>query len=166
MFRLIPGLENAEFVRMGVKPSGLMLEITESAAAPDHTSVAKVLQRLPNMRLSIDDFGIGYSSLTSLRRLPIAEVKIDRSFVTGCETSRESLAVVQSIVDLAHVLGMRTVAEGIEEAATAAAVAGTGCDLAQGYYFARPMTGDCIPKWCAAWNKERQNGTALAVLTG
>ena len=142
-------------VRLGVAPAGLTIEITEGAVVADPARVADVPRRLPGVRLSIDDFGIGYSSLVGLRRLPVSEVKIDRSFVTGCEASREDLAVVRSIVDLARGLGVRAVAEGIEAAATAAAVASLGCDLAQGYHFAKPMRAEHVVAWCAARNRAR-----------
>ena len=105
-----------EHKRLGMRPAGLTLEITEGAAIADPAYIAELPRRLPDVRLSIADFGVGHSSLVNLGRLPFAEVKIDRSFVTGCEASREDLAVVRSVVDLAHALGVRAVAEGIETA--------------------------------------------------
>ena len=90
-----------EHKRLGMRPAGLTLEITEGAAIADPAYIAELPRRLPDVRLSIADFGVGHSSLVNLGRLPFAEVKIDRSFVTGCEASREDLADYSSVVDLA-----------------------------------------------------------------
>ena len=151
----VADLIEERYAHLGMTPAGLTLEITEGAVVADPARIADVPRRLPGVRLSIDDFGIGYSSLVGLRRLPVSEVKIDRSFVTGCETSHEDLAVVRSIVDLARGLSVRAVAEGIEEAATAAAVASLGCGFAQGYHFAKPMRAEHVATWCAAWSRAR-----------
>jgi EAL domain-containing protein (putative c-di-GMP-specific phosphodiesterase class I) len=100
-----------------------------------------VLQRLHELgvRLSIDDFGTGYSSMVHLRRLPVDELKIDRSFVLGMTTMPADAVLVRTAIDLGHNLGLTVVAEGVEGLEHADALRDLGCDVAQGYHFARPM---------------------------
>src|SRR6202035_5700196 len=97
------------------------------------------------VRSSVDDFGTGYSSLTRLKRLPVDELKIDRTFVRDMASNEEDRAIVQSTIDLAHNLGLRVVAEGVEDQLTARSLADLGCDLSQGYFFARPMPAAQLP---------------------
>jgi EAL domain-containing protein (putative c-di-GMP-specific phosphodiesterase class I) len=97
--------------------------------------------------LSLDDFGTGYSSLVHLKRLPVSELKVDRSFVQRMTSDADDAAIVRSIVDLAHSLGLRVVAEGVETVETWYALQDLGCDLAQGYLISRPMPGDDITRW-------------------
>ena len=98
-------------------------------------------------RLSIDDFGTGYSSLVYLQRLPVVELKIDRSFVMSLSSAPDDAVIVRSIIDLAHNLGVKVVAEGVEDAAALAMLIDYGCDAAQGYFFSRPMTAAAAERW-------------------
>jgi EAL domain-containing protein (putative c-di-GMP-specific phosphodiesterase class I) len=97
--------------------------------------------------VSIDDFGTGHSSLASLRRLPAAELKIDRAFVADLATSRDAQAIAKAIVQMAHSLGLRVVAEGVETEAQRDRLIALGCDELQGYLFARPMTAAALALW-------------------
>ncbi len=126
--------------RTGADPSTLCLEVTETAVMDDHEAAADVLLELKGLglTLAIDDFGTGYSSLRALQRFPFDVVKIDRSFVTGIETSEQESAIVAAIVSLSHALGLRTIAEGVEEVAQVERLRLLGCDAAQGYFYARP----------------------------
>jgi EAL domain-containing protein (putative c-di-GMP-specific phosphodiesterase class I) len=101
----------------------------------------KVLTELRGLgvQLALDDFGTGWSSLTHLQRMPVHEIKIDRSFVAAMATEANSAAIVSSTVDLAHALGLRVVAEGIEDEATWRRLRAVGCDAAQGYHLSRPL---------------------------
>ena len=102
------------------------------------------------MRLSVDDFGTGYSSLSYLQRLPVQEVKIDRSFVTALDAGTENVAIVRAIIDLGRNLGLEVVAEGVEDQATWNRLASLGCDLVQGWHLARAMPIDDLLPWLAA----------------
>jgi EAL domain-containing protein (putative c-di-GMP-specific phosphodiesterase class I) len=136
---------------LGMKVSGITLEITESAATVNPRRIAAVAQRLPGIRLSLDDLGTGYSSLLQLRQLPFSEVKIDQYFVKDCTASRENMIVVRALVDLAHKLGHRVVGEGVENAETLQALTEADCDGAQGYWVSPPLPGDRLPAWVAEW---------------
>jgi EAL domain-containing protein (putative c-di-GMP-specific phosphodiesterase class I) len=126
----------------GLAPRGVALEVTESAIMTRPETAVLVLRRLADLGLdiAIDDFGVGQSSFAYLRRLPVRELKIDRSFITQIARSREDLAIVRSIVDLAGELGFRVTAEGVEDVATLERLRALGCDHAQGYAIARPMS--------------------------
>jgi diguanylate cyclase (GGDEF)-like protein len=131
----------------GIAPELLTFELTESALLDD--AVPGVLGRLQAMdeRLSIDDFGTGYSSLVRLRRLPVIEIKADRSFVSNLTTVREDAVIVRAIIDLARNLGIKVVAEGVEDEETMEQLLTFGCDAAQGYYFSRPIPGKEMIPW-------------------
>jgi EAL domain-containing protein (putative c-di-GMP-specific phosphodiesterase class I) len=103
--------------------------------------------RMKGFRLSIDDFGTGYSSMMQLARLPFSEIKVDKSFVMTLPASDESRAVVRSIIELGHSLGMVATAEGVESEAILDFLNSAGCDLAQGYHIARPMTERGVERW-------------------
>jgi diguanylate cyclase (GGDEF)-like protein len=139
----------ARLAQMDVDPSRLELEITESALMADPRRVLSTLARLKKLGVAIalDDFGTGYSSMLHLRRLPLAEVKIDRSFVLGVATDPDDAAIVRSMIDLARALGLRVVAEGVEDERTWRMLVEAGCDVAQGWYFARPMPPDRLLDW-------------------
>jgi len=132
-----------------VPPGALKLEITESYLVTDPTLIHGNIQELCShgVGLALDDFGTGYSSLTHLRRLPIDEIKIDRSFIQDLETDSDDAAIVQSTIDLAHSLNLTVVAEGVETAVTWNRLRDFGCDQAQGYYLARPMPAQQLTGW-------------------
>jgi diguanylate cyclase (GGDEF)-like protein len=127
----------------------LICEITESVAMDDAATTERTLQRLGELglALSIDDFGTGYSSLAYLRRMPVSQLKIDRSFVQDLETSADARAIVKAVIELAHALGLNVVAEGVETAGQAAVLRGDGCDELQGFLFARPMPEQALTDW-------------------
>ena len=127
--------------KWNVAPGSLVLEITESSmlSDPRHVSHALHMFREFAVKVSIDDFGTGYSSLTYLKRLPVHEIKIDRSFVRDIIFNKDDAAIVPAIIDLAHNLGLRVVAEGVEDEMTLNTLRDLGCDLAQGYHFGRPV---------------------------
>ena len=131
----------------GLPPANLTLEITESTLMYNLEQGASMLSELRRMGISvaIDDFGTGYSSLAYLKDLPIDYLKIDRSFVKDIVTDANDAAIANSIIALAHNLGLKVVAEGVEDAAMLERLAGFGCDQYQGYFFARPVSADEIP---------------------
>ncbi len=137
--------------RHGVDPRLLTLEITERVLTADMERARLTLQVLRDLgvRLSLDDFGTGWSSLRLLRELPLAEIKIDRSFVSRAAVVEEDAVVVQATTRLAHGLGLHVVAEGIETAVTWNAIAQMGCDSAQGWHIARPMPSEPATRWLA-----------------
>jgi predicted signal transduction protein with EAL and GGDEF domain len=125
----------------GVEPESLVLEITESLLMDDVEFSHQTLARLKRLRvqLAVDDFGTGYSSLSYLRSFPVDLLKVDRSFVAGLGAENGDEAIVAAIIRLAHTLGLEAVAEGVETAAQLARLRALGCNLAQGFYLARPM---------------------------
>ena len=139
--------------RHDVKASSFCLEITESAIMDDPQRALATLDRLHAMefKLSIDDFGTGYSSLAYLKRLPVHELKIDRSFVSGMETDRDDATIVRSTIDLGHNMGMRVVAEGVENEAVWHLLAAAGCDIGQGYFMSKPIPAAQLADWLAKW---------------
>ena len=110
------------------------------------------------VRLSVDDFGTGYSSLSYLKRLPVHEVKIDRSFVAGLAEQGEDMVIVRAIIDLGHHLGLEVVAEGVEDQATWDLLASMGCDLVQGWHLARPMPSAELRPWLGTRENVRSRG--------
>ncbi|WP_142027376.1 putative bifunctional diguanylate cyclase/phosphodiesterase [Blastococcus colisei] len=138
----------AASLRTHALPSScLELEITESAAMKDPGRALEILHRLRalGVHLSVDDYGTGHASLAYLTRLPVGTLKIDRSFVQTMELDSSDRVIVRSTIDLAHGLGLRVVAEGVETRATWAELAQLGCDEAQGFWLARPGPGETIP---------------------
>jgi EAL domain-containing protein (putative c-di-GMP-specific phosphodiesterase class I)/DNA-binding CsgD family transcriptional regulator/ActR/RegA family two-component response regulator len=135
----------------GMPMQHLCLEITESAAFKDVGRTMDILSRmrLKGMQISIDDFGTGYSSLRLLRQMPFSEIKIDQSFITDMTSSRDSRAIVKSIIDLAVNMEMDCVAEGVETAETADLLEQLGIRNLQGYLIARPMPIEAVPAWLA-----------------
>ncbi len=129
----------------------LQLEITESMIMSDPERALATVGRLSalGVRLSVDDFGTGYSSLANLRKMPIDELKIDRSFVSPMLQDESDLIIVRSTINLGHDLGLRVIAEGVEDGATLDELAALGCDLAQGYHVSRPMPADAFTAWLA-----------------
>jgi EAL domain-containing protein (putative c-di-GMP-specific phosphodiesterase class I) len=129
------------------------LEITESAIMDDPVRAQHTLERLSAMGLdlSIDDFGTGYSSLAYLKRLPVNELKIDKSFVLNMENDVGDTKIVRSTIDLGHNMGLRVVAEGIESEAVWRLLADLGCDQGQGYFMSRPIPADQLFGWLEKW---------------
>ena len=130
-------------------PGRLILEVTENSIIRDGEATMAVMRRLDELgtRLSIDDFGTGHSSFARMRDMPLAELKIDRLFVGAMTARREDLQIVRSVIDLAHNFELRAVAEGVEDSATFAMLRAMGCDAAQGYYCAKPMSADDLMRW-------------------
>jgi diguanylate cyclase (GGDEF)-like protein len=148
--------------RFGVPAGRLTLEVTEGSVMADPARAVAILHELRDLgvRLSVDDFGTGYSSLSYLKRLPVHEVKVDRSFVTGLREEGEDVAIVRAIVDLGRHLGLEVVAEGIEDQPTWELLASMDCDLVQGWHLSRPMpTGEFLP-----WLATRESGTTRGAL--
>jgi EAL domain-containing protein (putative c-di-GMP-specific phosphodiesterase class I) len=131
-------------------PDQVTLELTETAAMNDPIRLIDVFTRLriKGFNLSIDDFGTGYSSLVQLQRLPFTEMKIDKSFVLTMLEARDSQAIVDTIIAMAHSMRILAVAEGIETAAVLESLIAKRCDRAQGYYISRPVPGEQIPELC------------------
>ncbi len=128
----------------GLNPQSLQLEITESVVTDDVEYAIGLLRDLKglNLQLGIDDFGKGYSSLTALKQFPLDDLKIDRSFVGGLGKDLQDTAIVELVVELAHAVGMQAVAEGVETPQQLTQLRNIGCDVAQGFYFRRPLTSD------------------------
>src|SRR6185369_422199 len=154
----------AKLRQTGIEPERLELEITESALMADPRRVLATLARLKRLGVAIalDDFGTGYSSMQHLRRLPLAEVKIDRSFVLGISTDPDDAAIVRSMIDLARALGLRVVAEGVEDERTWRMLVEAGCDVAQGWFFARPMPGEQLTDWLTRHRPQAAHSAASA----
>jgi EAL domain-containing protein (putative c-di-GMP-specific phosphodiesterase class I) len=130
----------------GLDPSLLILEVTESALVEHHVQAIPVLHDLARrgVRVGIDDFGTGQSSLGYLKSLPVDTLKIDQSIVEGLGKDPEDAAVVAAVVSLGHALGLTVTAEGIETTLQLQELRALGCDLGQGYYFARPQPGEIV----------------------
>jgi diguanylate cyclase (GGDEF)-like protein len=135
--------------RNDIKPQLLTCEITESVAMEDASNAIRMVEKLSalGVNISIDDFGTGYSSLSYLRKLRAGELKIDKSFVLDLETSADARAVVDGIVKLAHALGLKVVAEGVETEAQHQILRSFGCHELQGFLFARPMSARALSNW-------------------
>jgi EAL domain-containing protein (putative c-di-GMP-specific phosphodiesterase class I) len=136
----LPARIAAALSRTGVEPHSLVLEITEDCLMMDAEQGRHVLEQLRGLglELSVDDFGTGFSSLVYLRYLPVSELKLDRLFLADVGEDGRAMAIIRSTVELAHSLGLRIVAEGVETAAALTLVSELGCDIAQGYYLGRP----------------------------
>ncbi len=136
----------------GIERERVILELTETSAMEDPVASLDILTRLRmrGYQLSIDDFGTGYSSMLQLARLPFSEIKVDKSFVMTAAESEESRTVIRSIIDLGHGLGLQATAEGIEDESTMDYLTSVGCDLAQGFYIARPMPERQLLEWLIA----------------
>lgn len=144
----------AILARHEVAAGSFCLEITESAIMDDPVRAQQTLERLCEMgsQLSIDDFGTGYSSLAYLKRLPVHELKIDKSFVMNMESDIDDAKIVRSTIDLGHNMGLRVVAEGIENVAVWHLLSQMGCDQAQGYFMSKPLPVERLVPWIAAWS--------------
>jgi EAL domain-containing protein (putative c-di-GMP-specific phosphodiesterase class I) len=136
------------------RPEGLALEVTETMVMADPVRAIRALEQLVSLgvRLVIDDFGVGYSSLSYLDQLPAQSVKIDRSFISRVTRDRNKESIGSLVIELAHYLGMSVVAEGVEDRATSNALIALHCDAAQGHFVARPMGAEAIVAWMARGN--------------
>ncbi|HET7529406.1 MAG TPA: EAL domain-containing protein [Mycobacteriales bacterium] len=148
----------------GVPPRALMVEVTESVLMADPGRAASTLLSLAaiGVGVSLDDFGTGYSSLVHLKRLPVSEVKIDRSFIMRMDVNEDDAAIVRSIIDLASVLGLRVVAEGVETRDAWDRLAVFGCDAAQGWYLSKAVPADEATRWLQGY---RGAGATTAAAT-
>jgi predicted signal transduction protein with EAL and GGDEF domain len=148
-----PARLDAILARHQVPPDAFCLEITESAIMDDPQRAEQTLNRLSErgFKLSIDDFGTGYSSLAYLKRLPVDELKIDKSFVMAMEKDEDDAKIVRSTIDLAHNLGLTVVAEGVENATIWAMLKSQGCDEAQGYFMSKPLPVAEFVAWREKW---------------
>ena len=149
---------------LGVPTERLVLELTEGATQP----LIKLMDTLTRFRikgigLAIDDFGTGYSTLMQLRILPFTELKIDRFFITDAPTSADSALIVQTMIDLAHGLGLTCTAEGVETAEQLAMLRAMGCDVAQGYFLAQPLEPSSLAAWTAEWTQRWPSYAAAQV---
>jgi len=153
--RLFAGLE-----ALDLPGDRLLVEVTEDSFLSDPERARDVLHELRDHRVqaAIDDYGTGFSSLAYLRDLPVHELKMDRSFVAAMATDERSRMIIQTTTQMAHALGMRMVAEGIEDAATAEALAALGVDVLQGYHVAAPMPADEVAAWVGRWSVGRLPG--------
>ncbi len=146
----------------GVPAERIMLEVTESAMMHDPDQALRVISDINRMGIdfSIDDFGTGYSSLAYLKKLPVSEVKIDRSFVRDMEKDSDDAIIVNSTIDLAHNLGLKVVAEGIENEAILDLLNQQGCDIGQGYHMARPLSVQQAYAWLeeSSWALQAKTG--------
>ncbi len=142
--------------RASVPAGRVRLEITESVVMENAEEAAEILGRLKALGLgiSIDDFGTGYSSLACLRRFPIDQFKIDRSFIQDLDEHNESEAIVMAIIRLAHSLGLGTVAEGVETETQRAYLAQAGCDLVQGFFYSQPLPAEDFARWMANYRRD------------
>lgn len=139
-----------------VSAADFMLEVTESSVMQDAEQALKMLQgiRAKGFLLAVDDFGTGYSSMAYLKKLPVSELKIDKSFVLDLANNAEDAVIVRSIIELGHSLGMSIVAEGLENPESFAQLQALGCDMAQGYWISRPMPAEDFAGWLeqSAWS--------------
>ncbi|NMG64755.1 EAL domain-containing protein [Azoarcus indigens] len=162
--RELPQAIAEALARHGLRPSHLELEITESAALRDPENAAQVLTRLNGMgvALALDDFGTGYSSLSHLKLLPVASLKMDRSFVRGIDSDPEDAAICAATIALAHELQLNVVAEGVENASQLDKLKRLGCDLVQGFHFSHPLEADRLAALLGSGARPWLNGGAAA----
>ena len=152
----------AMLVGHGLDPSGLEVEVTESTLMTDPLRATTVLEQLSGLgiRIAIDDFGSGYSSLSHLRRLPVDVLKIDRQFVVNMSTDESDETIVRSTIDLAHNLGLAVVAEGVESQQNIDRLVELGCDSIQGYFVSEPVGASTLTPWLLA--RQRTNRLRIA----
>ncbi|WP_411725328.1 putative bifunctional diguanylate cyclase/phosphodiesterase [Methyloglobulus sp.] len=145
----LPDLISGVAVATGIKPEWIILEITESSVMTEPERALEIIQRLNQMgyQFSIDDFGTGYSSLAYLKKLPLTEIKIDKSFVMDILTSENDAAIVKATVNLGHNLGLMVTAEGVESKEIMSRLMDYGCDVAQGYFLSKPVSVQNFNQW-------------------
>jgi EAL domain-containing protein (putative c-di-GMP-specific phosphodiesterase class I) len=147
-----PDVVSRQIERQGLPPSAISFELTESAAVQDAGRVVDILSRLSlkGFQLMIDDFGTGYSSLQVIRHMPFSVIKLDKLFIQDLPNSRDDLAIVKSVIELAHNLRLETIAEGVETAEEVACLSALGITGMQGFYFSRPLDLDTAITWLGA----------------
>jgi EAL domain-containing protein (putative c-di-GMP-specific phosphodiesterase class I) len=138
------------------------VEVTENALMADRERSHRVLSRLRELgvRVSIDDFGTGHSSLAYFKQIPADELKVDKSFVMNMLTDESDARIVEQAVALGHAFGLKVVAEGVESAKVAARLAAIGCDYAQGFHYAKPLAPRDFPAWAQDWEKRGRSPLA------
>jgi EAL domain-containing protein (putative c-di-GMP-specific phosphodiesterase class I)/GGDEF domain-containing protein len=141
----------------------LAIELTEDSLVQGDASSLASIERLRRLGvdLAIDDFGKGYSSLTYLKQIPAAEIKIDKRFIGTVAVDKTDKQIVKTVIALAHALGMRVTAEGVDSAEAVATVAELECDMVQGFYIGRPMRGDLVPEWMTHYSAATTRRTAV-----
>jgi len=144
----------------------LAIELTEDSLVQGDASSQASIERLRKLgiELAIDDFGKGYSSLTYLKQIPASEIKIDKRFIGTVAVDKTDKEIVKAIISLAHALGMRVVAEGVDSAEAIAAVSELGCEMVQGFFIGRPMRGDLVPEWMTHYAATTKRRSAPAVV--
>ena len=164
----LPAQIEAMASERGLSPSVLVLEITEDVLVGDRDRACGVLAALRNMgvRIAVDDFGKGYSSLSYLRELPIDELKLDKSFILSMTDDSRATALVVSTIDLAHSLGLDMTAEGVENADAYRSLSDYGCDLAQGFYMSKPVPAAELDVWLSNRRQQRQTDPLSALRAG
>jgi EAL domain-containing protein (putative c-di-GMP-specific phosphodiesterase class I) len=157
----LPDLIAGAAASAAIKPEWIMLEITEGSVMNDPESVLEIIERLHRMgyQFSIDDFGTGYSSLAYLKKMPLTELKIDKSFVMDILNSENDANIVKATINLAHNLGLQVTAEGVESKEIMAKLKDYGCDVAQGYHLNKPLSVSDFNKWIINHN-DKTNQTA------
>lgn len=145
----LPSYLSDLLVRYDVNPGHLCLELTESSIMQDEQQALTMLNRLKSMgvRLSIDDFGTGFSSLSQLKRMPVDELKIDKSFILKLDQNDDDAVIVRSTIELGHNMGLSVVAEGVENGVSLGLLGQYGCDMIQGYFLAKPMAAEELGEW-------------------
>ncbi len=164
MNRELPDMISALLAENGVPSSLLCLEITESGFMDDPAHAQKVLERLSalGLKLSIDDYGTGYSSLSYIMKLPVQELKIDQSFIRHMVGNEDISTIVRSTIELGHNLGLKVVAEGVENAAGWTMLQTLGCDDAQGYYMSPPLDAQALASWMSERHAASASGCGFA----
>jgi EAL domain-containing protein (putative c-di-GMP-specific phosphodiesterase class I) len=159
-----PDRLEATLAEHSIEPEALTLEVTETAMLDQRPETFDILTRLriKNINLAIDDFGIGYSSLTQLFRMPFNEMKIDKSLVLKVTESKEASIMVDALVSLAHKLNLTVCAEGVENEATLEFLGTVACDCAQGYYVSPPVAAAEMPKVISRWDQKQHRRIAEA----
>jgi EAL domain-containing protein (putative c-di-GMP-specific phosphodiesterase class I) len=147
-----PATVASALARWQVEPRRLIFELTENAIILEDKRASEVVHQIHRMgaSVSIDDFGIGYTSLAYLRRLPIGEIKIDKSFILHMRKNPDDAVIVRTIIELGQSLGLHVVAEGVEDNDTFDLLCAYNCELAQGFHMGRPCTIDGLKRWLAA----------------
>ncbi|MFN2464446.1 MAG: EAL domain-containing protein [Candidatus Dormibacteria bacterium] len=158
----LPGIVAGLLTTWRIPAESLIIEVTEGIAMDSGAEARLHELSAMGVRLSVDDFGTGYSSLAYLKRLPMEELKIDRSFVSGMDTNPDDAAIVRPTIDLAHNLGLRVAAEGVESQAALDLLRAYGCDFAQGHAISPPLTGDHFLAWLAAYDHRAGRGSTMA----